>query len=173
MKPSRAVALAIAIIAAVALGLVFILRSGTSSHPTNRSNGRDLESQRANRAPSDLTLAKNLGQEMGGVHPDDISTVNTTRNRALEVLFPGESVGGPGVQQTGEVHVVQMHGSFVDEQAHPPAEHSRSGRSQLPRGKWLTVVIDPSTGQVLDLLLGERRPRLGKLGRVSKIPLSP
>jgi hypothetical protein len=174
MKPSRAAAvLIIALLAAIALGLVVILQLGTSSHPAHRAASRHLGSQRASGAVDDLTLARRLGQEMGGAHPDDISTVNTTRHRALEVLFPGEDVGGPGVQQASRVHVVEMHGSFVDEQAHPPAENGRSGRSQLPHGKWLTVVLDPSSNQVLDLLLGSRRPRLQPLGLVTHIATGP
>lgn len=172
MKPSRAAVLVVAVLTA-ALVLILILRPGTSSHPAHHGSRRFLHSHQASGAVNDLTFAKRLGQEMGGAHPDDISTVNTTRHRALAVLFPGENVGGPGVQQASRVHVVEMHGSFVDEQAHPPAESGRSGRPQLPHGKWLTVVVDPSTGQVLDLLLGNRPPRLKQLGLVTHIATGP
>jgi hypothetical protein len=110
---------------------------------------------------NDRAFALRIGSQMGDAHPTDISTVSSTRGRALSVISPGEAVGG--VPGNVAVHVIAIHGQFTDDAASPP-----SGQG-APKGTWLTVSTDASTGEVLDLTLTNHRPALQRLGKVNEL----
>jgi hypothetical protein len=100
---------------------------------------------------------------MGDTHPEEISTVDSTRGEALKVISSEEQVIG-GVAPTNPVRVFAIRGKFTARGPRPP------GSGAAPTGSWLTVSVDVATGGVLDLSLTDERPNLASLGDVTRLP---
>jgi hypothetical protein len=166
MRRGRGLPIVVAIVALGAVVWGISSRPGGSPvpraavRPVNRLVGASRSVARFSPA-NDRGFALRIGSQMGDAHPTGISTVSSTRGRALSVMSPGETVAG--VPGSVAVHVIAMHGQFIDDAASPP-----SGQG-APKGTWLTVSIDASTGEVLDLSLTNQRPALTRLGKVNEL----
>lgn len=106
-------------------------------------------------APDYFQIARSFAARNGDSNPDSLSYVSTDRNSAL-ILTSGDVVSDPR-----PVKLVQMHGNFVGYSAKVPP------RASLPKGSWITLTEDASTGQILDWDLVNTSVDLQKLGSVT------
>lgn len=109
-----------------------------------------------------VMYAKRVASRMKDNAPREIEVVNSTRQNALRVISPEETV----VDETAgnvAVRVFAMHGKFTDIGPRP------RGTGPPPQGTWLTIAVDQHTGLVLDLSLTYQRPKLSMLGKVQRI----
>jgi hypothetical protein len=103
----------------------------------------------ASAVPALATSMVQLAQWNGDAHPASIQAVSTTEDQALQTVTPGDLVpGSAGVP----VYLVVMTGNFTDMHASVPPG------AAFPTGKYLAVTIDPATGAVMDLGLGNNQP---------------
>jgi hypothetical protein len=101
-----------------------------------------------------------LARWNGDARPASVRAVFTTRAKALRAATPGDLVpGSAGVP----VYLVVMTGNFTDTHASVPPG------AKIPTGRYLTVTINPATGEVMDLSIGNHKPAvpLGSYGSVS------
>jgi hypothetical protein len=162
MRPPRRWAIAAVILAAG--GIAWVVAPGGGKPRASVRPEHELARPRRPvgfSATDDRAFALRVGSQMGDPRSIGVSTVSSTRERALSVISPGEAVGG--VSGIVAVHVIAMHGQFTDDAASPP-----SGQG-APKGTWLTVSLDASTGEVLDLSLTNHRPPLRRLGKVHEL----
>lgn len=72
------------------------------------------------------------------------------------------SGGSVGVEDSEDVVLVEAHGNFTATYAHPPYG------AQLPTGTEMTLILDPTTGQVLDYGLSNTAVDLSSVGAVHR-----
>jgi hypothetical protein len=139
-------------IAVAAVAALTILPSGASVTP---------DSIPASAIPALRTNMLRLAQHSGDARPASIRAVFTTQDKALRTATPGDTVPGSASRA---VYLVVMTGNFkVD----APVPYG----ARLPTGRYLIVTINPSTFQVMDLGVGNRRPAvsLRTYGQVSDL----
>ncbi|MDA0160393.1 hypothetical protein OM076_08960 [Solirubrobacter ginsenosidimutans] len=89
----------------------------------------------------------------GDPDPDDVTAIATTHNAAVHAAMAGDDVG-----DDEDVDLIVMTGDFAAEGAkHPPG-------AEIPTGTFLSLVIEPRTGEIWDYGLDSRRPDLSSLG---------
>jgi len=93
-------------------------------------------------------LASRAAKANGDVSPQWMTAVLTTHARALTSATPGDFVPGGGVR----VYLVTMRGHFTAYQSSPPPG------AALPTGRYLSIVVDARTFQVLDFGLSPNPP---------------
>jgi hypothetical protein len=114
----------------------------------------------ASAVPALRTDMLRLARWNGDARPASVRAVFTTRAKALRAATPGDLVpGSAGVP----VYLVVMTGNFTDTHASVPPG------AKIPTGRYLTVTINPATGEVMDLSIGNHKPAvpLGSYGSVS------
>lgn len=166
MSSTRARLAGLAAVAAIAIVVLISVSSG-SFGDSSRSRHRKAEPPRISPA-GDVQLVERLVGRYGGHKPDYILTTDTTQQRALKVLFAGESIGGPDLQPQAPVHIVVAHGDFVDYAASPPRSRQLGTQPRFPEGKWLTLVVVRKTGLISGVELGDKKPPIQKLGKVRR-----
>jgi hypothetical protein len=107
-----------------------------------------------------------MARRSGDAHPVSISAVATTRAKALRLATPGDTVAGSADQLA---YLVVMKGNFTLKYAPVPPG------ARLPTGRYLTITINPSTFQVMDLALRNGPPHgaLRSLGPVANLTGKP
>lgn len=107
---------------------------------------------------SNLTsIATGLAAKNGVPYPTNVRYVTSTRQAANRLL------AGAQVDSDEAVTVFEMDGSFVGQGASVPRG------AKLPTGSALTVVIDDSTGRILDWGIPPQGVDLTPLGAVTTV----
>jgi hypothetical protein len=105
------------------------------------------------------TLLTNVASAFGGQSPSVAQVVTTTRAKA-------NGAASAGVVYTDEpAYLVQMEGDFTAPAARVPPGHP------VPSGHYLILVIDLSSGQVLDSGVTDRSADLGSVGVPAEVQL--
>jgi hypothetical protein len=94
-------------------------------------------------------LAGRVAQASGDASPEWMTAVLTTHAKALTSATPGDTVSGVG---GARVYLVTMRGQFIAYESSPPPG------AALPTGRYLSVVVDATTFQVLDFGLSPAPP---------------
>jgi hypothetical protein len=160
----RTLRLTIAACLLILAGVATQLLQGSSGSSASHKPESQRTPKQAHTLASDARLARRLSLGMGDRTPGEISTVKTTREKALRVISPEEEVIG-GAPSDTPVQLFALHGKFTDPRSAPPGAAS-------PTGRWLTVSVDLATGQILDLSLTDERPNLSTLGSIKHIKLA-
>jgi hypothetical protein len=134
-------------IAAVSAGIALSAGKQAPGPPT----GATLDAIRS--------TALRVAAEEGDANPTNGTAVTTSRS-ALANLTDGSS---PGDDKT--VIGVVLHGTFTSSGPHPAG-------SSAPKGSVLTLAIDASTNQVLDLTISRTAPDLTQLGPTARLTSS-
>ena len=106
-------------------------------------------------------VAKIASDLDGWADPTRVASVRSSYGRAISVLSHGRQSGEEDAAVP--VEVITMHGHFTARNGNPPPGIG------IPRGLWLTVIMNLATGEPMETLLTDRRPELGVLGRVREI----
>jgi hypothetical protein len=109
------------------------------------------------------TIMLRVATMSGDPKPAWIEAVKTTRDKALTVATPGDTIPG-SARQT--VYLVVMKGNFtLNDASIPPHAHA-------PTGHYLAITFNPATFQGMDLGLSKQAPpiSLRSLGPVSALP---
>jgi hypothetical protein len=96
--------------------------------------------------------ALELARQAGDDDPSQASFVLSTRREANRVLF-----GTRMVEADVRVYVVAFRGHFVESGPRPPG-------SDAPTGRYLTVLVDASSAQLLDHAVSMRELDISRLG---------
>jgi hypothetical protein len=110
--------------------------------------------------PRLAAIASGVAKADGDPAPSQVTAVLTTRAKALTSATPGDLVPGSGGLR---VFLVTMQGHFVaGDVSVPPG-------AAAPAGRYLALVVDASTFQVLDFGLSPNPPAIspGSLGPVT------
>lgn len=105
----------------------------------------------------------------GDAYPASIRTVSTTEDRAAQLLEPAAPRLAGAKADLTPVYLVTMVGHFTAYDA--PV----LGGTPLPTGTVMSFTVDRRTGQVRDVQLSTRTPRLSSAGPVMALqtPLKP
>jgi hypothetical protein len=104
-------------------------------------------------------LLTNFAHGNGEAAPQNMKAVETNRASALRVTSPGDDVQGDGQDVGGQdVYAMVASGKFTGYRAHIPRGAS------APTGDYLSLVVDATTGEVLDWGLTADPPDLTALG---------
>ena len=139
----------------VALSVSVPLASSAASSKA----GAGISPAVASRLTADLL---GVAKASGDAHPGSIEAVATTRDKALRIATPGDTVPGSAGQS---VYLAVIQGNFTLYDApRPPKAHA-------PSGHYLAITLNPTTLKVLDLGLTNQAPpgSLGALGIVSNL----
>ena len=106
-----------------------------------------------------------MAARFGDPHPTSITAVTAIHHEALRTATPGDFVPGREHEIT---YLVLMTGNFTSPRGHPPG-----GRT--PTGRYLAVLVEPSTFRVSDLGLRDNPPpiALQTYGPVSDLTEQP
>jgi hypothetical protein len=141
----------------IVLALYVILGSGESNvHYAPRKTPFKSYSTAEN-----FLFARRVAARMRDNAPKEIEFVNSTRTQALRVISPEERMMD-GSSGDVAVRVFAMHGRFTH-------MGSIARGESAPQGTWLTFAVDEDTGQLLDLSLDYKRPKLSMLGKVQRV----
>lgn len=112
--------------------------------------------------PAMKTNMLDLSRYMGDAHPTSVDAVLANRARALLTVSPGDQVPGSAGQT---VYLIVLVGHFTDYNASVPPG------AKIPTGRYLAVTINPATGAVEDLSLGNHAPpvSLGSYGPMAAL----
>jgi hypothetical protein len=100
-------------------------------------------------------LASRAAAANGDPSPEWMTAVLTTHAKALTSATPGDIVPGAG---GARVYLVTMRGHFTAYGASPPPG------AALPTGRYLSIVVDARTFQVLDFGLSPTPPPVSPAG---------
>lgn len=107
-------------------------------------------------------VAERMAKMDGDAKPAWIEAVTTTRDKALRIATPGDTIPGSAGQT---VYLVVIKGNFtLNDVPTPPKAHA-------PTGHYLALTFDPATFQAMDLGLTNQPPPapLRSLGPVSTL----
>ena len=108
-------------------------------------------------------LAQCASRSHGVIEPRHVEVVRSSWGAAVRLLTDGRQ---GGEQDAGEpVEVLAMRGRFTAYSATPPPG------IPLPRGAWLTLVVNPERSYIMESVLGSRRPQLWRLGTVEHVSI--
>ncbi len=120
----------------------------------------------ASAVPQLTMIASRAAKADGDPAPSQVTAVLTTHAKALTSATPGDFVPGSGGVR---VFLVTMRGHFVAYDASVPPG------AAAPAGRYLSLVVDAKTFQVLDLGLGPKPPPVppASLGPVTYLTVRP
>lgn len=149
-----------ALVIVAAASIVAVLASvPLASSATSRTEGSGIPAA----VTRQLTVsALRVAKGGGDARPAWIEAVTTTRDKALRVATPGDTIPG-SARQT--VYLVVMKGNFTLYSApRPPHTHA-------PAGHYLAITFDPATFQMMDLGISNQAPPASfrSLGPVSNL----
>jgi hypothetical protein len=142
-RPTARGARVLACTAVLACGIV---AAGCNGHAADRAGPAPVP---ASAVPRLTALARRAATANGDPAPAWATAVLTTRAKALTSATPGDFVpGSAGVR----AFLVTMRGRFTAYGSSPPAG------AALPTGRYLPLVVDAKTFQVLDFGLSDKPP---------------
>lgn len=108
------------------------------------------------------TIMETVAKMSGDARPAWIEAVMTTRDKALQIATPGDTIPR-SIGQT--VYLTVMKGNFTLQDAPVPT------KAHAPTGHYLAITFHPGTFQIMDLGLHNQAPRipLRTLGPVSTL----
>jgi hypothetical protein len=101
-------------------------------------------------------VARRRAAANGEPKPSKISFVRTTRQKANNAL-------GSKVNDDRDVYLVQVTGEFTVHEPQAPAQQAP------PSGKSMTLIVDASTGQVIDWGVAKDPEDISALGTISSL----
>jgi hypothetical protein len=143
------VAAAVALLAAI-LAAVLLLGVGASAEANAKLDRQQLRG-----------ILTGFAHSNGEAAPQRMRAVETDRRSALSVTAPGDNVQGVGVTQ--DVYAMVASGRFVGFKAHVPMGEDP------PTGDYLSLVVDATTGEILDWGLTPDPPDLSTLGATTDL----
>jgi len=138
----------VALLASAAGAALIIGVIGMTALPSSASAlpGKAIPAAAAHRLRTDVIR---IARFNGDAHPVSIRAVATTEAKALVTATPGDTVPGSASQPA---YLVVMKGHFKLTHASVPPG------ARIPTGRYLSLTINPSTMQVMDLGLRNAPP---------------
>ncbi len=166
MKPRRVLGVVLAAAAIAGGGIAAVAHGGGSvpvTTPTPTMPPPTLHPTAAQASATGLQNAANAAYAYGASSADAQAQVvtGTTLAEAQSVLYPDEGPNS-GPAGTTPVTVVVLPGSF---QPRSPIDHG------APAGRFLDVVTDDQTGQILTIGIEQTAPAISRLGDIATTDL--